>query len=163
PQGHDASAVDVLMAVGKREQENIMRCMLIAAVIASTILPLLSQEPPPARPSFEVASVKPSAMAGNFMGIGRAPGGRFTANNVALRFLIQNAYRVRDFQIIGGPSWMATDRWDIEARAEDGSIAPPTGPPDPNVPDGISLRLQSLLEDRFKLKLHHESRDLPLY
>src|SRR2546428_1892167 len=95
------------------------------------------QTPAGAKPSFEVASIKawsPANNAGNFMGIGRAPGGRFTANNVPLRFLIQNAYRVRDFQVIGGPRWMATDRGDVGAKAEEGSIPPQTGPPAPDVP-----------------------------
>ena len=145
-----------------------MRCLLLAvmlkmAVIGAFTAPLQSQTSVSGKPSFEVASVKPSAAAGNFMGIGRAPGGRFTANNVPLRFLIQNAYRVRDFQIIGGPGWMASERWDVEAKAEEGSIPAATGPPDPNVPDPMSIRLQSLLEDRFQMKLHRETRELPIY
>jgi bla regulator protein blaR1 len=137
--------------------------MLRMAVIGALTVPLQSQTQAPSKPSFEVASVKPSAGAGNFMGIGRAPGGRFTANNVPLRFLIQNAYRVRDFQVIGGPSWMASERWDIEAKAGEGSIPATTGPPDPNVADPMSIRLQSLLEDRFQMKLHRETRELPIY
>jgi bla regulator protein blaR1 len=135
--------------------------ILRMALIGAVAIPLQSQAP--SKPSFEVASVKPSAGAGNFMGIGRAPGGRFTANNVPLRFLIQNAYRVRDFQVIGGPSWMASERWDVEAKAEEGSIPAPSGPPDPNVADPMSIRLQSLLEERFQLKLHRETRELPIY
>jgi uncharacterized protein (TIGR03435 family) len=137
--------------------------ILSMAVIGAVTIPLQSQTQAPSKASFEVASVKLSAGAGNFMGIGRAPGGRFTANNVPLRFLIQNAYRVRDFQVIGGPSWIASERWDVEAKAEEGSIPAPTGPPDPNVADPMSIRLQSLLEDRFQLKLHRETRELPIY
>jgi uncharacterized protein (TIGR03435 family) len=57
---------------------------------------------------------------------------------------------------------MATDRWDSEARPEEGSVTPP-GPQDPNVPDLFSLRLQSLLEDRFKLQIHRETRELPVF
>jgi uncharacterized protein (TIGR03435 family) len=117
----------------------------------------------PAKKSFEVASVKPSTAGNNFVGIGRQPGGRFTANNVPLRLLIQNAFRVRDFQIMGGPDWMATERWNIDAKAEEGSIPTPTGPSDPNVPDSVSLMLQSLLEDRFQMKFHRETRELPVY
>src|SRR5207244_9826528 len=66
-------------------------------------------------------------------------------------------------RIMGGRSGMASDRWDIEGKADEGSVPPPAGSPDPNVPDGMGLRLQSLLEDRFQLKLHHETRELPLY
>jgi hypothetical protein len=55
---------------------------------------------------------------------------------------------IHTFQIIGGPNWMTTDRWDIEARAEEGTVAPLTGPPDPNRPSPVGIRLQSLLEDK---------------
>src|SRR5438093_455435 len=135
----------------------------VASVMTVIASPVFAQTPGGPKPSFEVASIKPSATGNNFVSIGRAPGGRFIANNVPLRFLIQNAYRVRDFQVIGGPSWAATDRWNVEAKAEEGSIPPQTGPPDPNVQDPMSIRLQSLLEDRFQLKLHHETRELPTY
>jgi bla regulator protein blaR1 len=135
----------------------------LALVVVLATSPVFAQTPDGPKPSFEVSSVKPSTAGNNFIGIGRQPGGRFNANNVPLRLLIQNAYRVRDFQVIGGPSWMGTDRWNIEARAEEGSIPPQAGPPDPNVPDPIGLRLQSLLEDRFQLKLHRETRELPTY
>jgi bla regulator protein blaR1 len=110
-----------------------------------------------------VASVKPTLTPSGPGQIGRPPGGRLTATNVPLMFLIQNAYRVRPFQVIGGPDWLATDHWDIGARAPEDSISQSSGPPDPNVPDGLSLRLQALLEDRFKLKLHRETRDLPIF
>src|SRR5262249_55432359 len=116
-----------------------------------------------AKKSFEVASVKPSTAGNNFIGIGRQPGGRFNANNVPLRLLIQNAFSVRDFQVLGGPEWMNTDRWNIDAKAEEGGVPAQTGPPDPNVPDAMALMLQSLLEDRFQLKFHREPRDMPVY
>ena len=85
------------------------------------------------------------------------------ANGVTFRMLMTFAYRVRDFQVIGGPNWTTSDRWNIEARAEEGSIPPRTGPVDPTAPDPIALRLQSLLEDRFQLKFHRETRELPAY
>src|SRR5262245_64535333 len=122
----------------------------LALVVTLAASPFFAQTPDSAKPKFEVASVKPSTTGNNFIGIGRQPGGRFNANNVPLKLLIQNAYNVRDFQVIGGPTWMTTDRWNIEAKAEEGSIAPQSGPPTPGVPDGIGLRLQSLLEDRFQ-------------
>ncbi len=48
-------------------------------------------------------------------------------------------------------------------QADEGTVPIQTGPSDPDVPDAISIRLQSLLEDRFQLKLHRETRDLPIY
>jgi len=70
---------------------------------------------------------------------------------------------VSDFQVEGRPDWLNSSAFDIEARAEAGALAPATGPPDPDRPDAMSLMVQSLLEDRFQLKLHRESRELPLY
>jgi len=91
----------------------------------------------------------------------RQPGGRLVIKNVPLRPLVIFAYNVRDFQVVGGPSWMTDEIWDIEARAEEGSI--PAGPRDPSKPDPLAIRFQSLLEDRFQLKTHTETRDLPVY
>jgi uncharacterized protein (TIGR03435 family) len=73
------------------------------------------------------------------------------------------AYRIRDFQIIGGPDWIKSDRWDIQAKAEEGSVPARKSPMPPNVPDPVALRVQSLLEDRFQLKFHRETRALPVY
>jgi len=141
-----------------------LRALFLALPFAFAIAaPVLAQAPGEARPSFEVASIKPNTSAQMGMSIGIQPGGRFVASGMTFRFLITFAYRVRDFQVIGGPSWTTSDRWNIEARAEEGSILPQTGPRDPNAPDPIGLRLQSLLEDRFQLKLHRETRELPAY
>jgi len=95
--------------------------------------------------------------------ISGSPGGRFTVTNATLKMVVGVAYRVRDFQIFGGPNWVSTDRWNIEAKAEEGSIPPPARPPDPRVPDPLSLMAQSLLEERFQLKMHRETRELPIY
>jgi bla regulator protein blaR1 len=139
--------------------------LLGAAGILAVITPvrLLESQAPAGKPSFEVASVKPSSAGDNRVAIRAQPGGRYTATNATLKMVIGSAYRIRDYQISGGPSWIATDRWNIEGKAEEGSIPPGTGPPDPSVPDPLMLMVQSLLEDRFQLKAHRESRDAPVY
>lgn len=114
------------------------------------------------RPSFEVASVKPNVTGDRRVSITTQPGGRFVATGVSLKTLIGFAYGVRDFQILGGPDWLDDDRWDIEARAQEGSISL-IGPTDPNVPSPIALRVQSLLSDRFRLNIHHDAKDLAVY
>jgi len=76
--------------------------------------------------------------------------GRFSAANVPLRFLIRMAYGVQDFQIIDGPSWQLSKKFDIQAKAEDGFKRP------------MNRLLQSLLADRFVLKVHTETRQLPV-
>jgi uncharacterized protein (TIGR03435 family) len=124
-------------------------------------IPIFSQKPDAPRPSFEVATIKPNTSAELRIAILAQPGGRFIATGVSLRLLMGYAYGVRDFQISGGPSWVPSDRWDITARAEEGSIPP--GPRDPNTPDPLALRTQSLLEDRFQLKFHRETKELPVY
>jgi uncharacterized protein (TIGR03435 family) len=139
----------------------------LAIVSALIVIPIFSQTPGASRPSFEVASIKPYADPGagpRFFGFRGEPGGtRIAMTGVTVKMLITYAYRIRDFQIIGGPDWINSERYDIQAKAEDGSIPPPTGPPDPSVPDPMGIRTQSLLDDRFQLKMHRETRELPVY
>lgn len=109
-------------------------------------------------PRFEIASIKPAgAPPLNSPNDGRGvvrvfPGGRLTAEGAVLRFIIQNAYRMRPFQIIGGPDWINSTHYTIEAKA-DGNVPP----------QQLWLMLQSLLEDRFQLKARRETRQLPVY
>jgi len=104
--------------------------------------------------SFEVASIKLNTGGGpGGTGMVRTlPGGRLTADAVLPRFFIQNAYGIRSYQIIGGPSWIESDHYDIQAKVE--------GNPSQ---DEFRLMMQRLLEDRFKLKAHRETRDLPVF
>jgi uncharacterized protein (TIGR03435 family) len=107
--------------------------------------------------SFEVASVKPSDP--NPTGpLGGTPFvlpalGRLTAQNVTLRILVMAAYQKQPFEIVGGPEWQNADKFDINAKAAEAS---PTT-------DQMLGMLQTLLADRFKLKLHTETREVPIY
>jgi uncharacterized protein (TIGR03435 family) len=132
-------------------------------LVVVTAIPIFSQQTAGTKPAFEVATIKPSTSADNRIMIMGQPGGRFTVTNATLKMVMGVAYRVRDFQISGGPSWITTDRWNIEAKAEEGSIPPLTGPPDPTVPNPLTLMVQSLIEDRFQLKMHRETKELPVY
>jgi len=137
----------------------IMRAVvLIAAMFVAIALGAQS-----ARPAFEVASVKSSDPAQRGMTIQTLLGGRFNSKGVPLRLLMTYAYHLRDFQIIGGPDWIGTDRWDIEARAEEGSIPAVTGRAYPNAIDPMAIRLQTLLEVRFRLKAHREMKEVLIY
>jgi uncharacterized protein (TIGR03435 family) len=134
--------------------EFVILCCLLA-------LPLYAQTGAP-KPSFEVASIKRDTSPEGNARVTDAPGGRFIASRIPLRRVIQFAYRgIDDF--IGGPDWIDSDRWDIEAKAADGTVPPRTGLPDMTAPDTIALMVQTLLEDRFKLKVHTETRNLPLF
>ncbi|MGA9981779.1 MAG: TIGR03435 family protein [Candidatus Sulfotelmatobacter sp.] len=107
-------------------------------------------------PKFEVASIKPNNSGSQGTFFRRFPGGLYRAENVQLRVLIASAY-LHGFPpnsqlVFGGPHWIDKQRFDIEARAEGN-------------PNGEQVRSmeRSLLEDRFKLVLHHEIRQLPVY
>ena len=86
------------------------------------------------------------------------PGGRFTATNVPLRDLIRFAYQLQNFQIVGGPDWLTSDRFDIVAKAEGEVPSAPLGTAGP-----MQMMMRSLLEERFKVSVHQEKRDLPIY
>jgi uncharacterized protein (TIGR03435 family) len=141
-----------------------IKVVLVLAIIATAVMPLASQTPPAQKPAFEVASVKAN-VSGDKGVLSRAePGGRTTIKNATLKLVMEVAYSVHDFQIFGGPSWITTDRWDIEAKAEEGSIPPELPSPSPTTPNHpLTLMLQSLIEDRFQLKIHREIKEMPVY
>ncbi len=103
------------------------------------------------RPAFEVASIKPSA-SDSHTETRRYPGGRFTATGVTLFALIQRAYDVKEFQIVGGPKWIHSDRYDVTAKAS--AV---------DAEQSVTPMIQSLLADRFQLKLHEETREMARY
>ena len=79
-------------------------------------------------PVFEVASIKPSDPRVQGVTIRNAPGGGVNITGATLKLLIEQAYDVRDFQILGGPGWINSDRYDIAAKAEPGGNLPPPDP-----------------------------------
>jgi uncharacterized protein (TIGR03435 family) len=105
----------------------------------------------PAAPAFEVASVKPTQSTASFSIIQPYVNGRFLADNVTVFNLIQQAYHVFGFQIVGAPGWLERERFDIQA------IAPSTATVRQEV------LLQRLLEDRFGLLLRRETRESDIY
>jgi uncharacterized protein (TIGR03435 family) len=102
-------------------------------------------------PRFDVASVKLDTSALPRHIVRPLPGGLHT-ENAFVRMLMQNAYALQSFQIVGGPDWIDSDGYNIEAKADAKASQ-----------RQVFLMLQSLLEDRFKLKVHRETRDLPAY
>jgi uncharacterized protein (TIGR03435 family) len=103
------------------------------------------------KPAFEVASIRPSSLS--------LPGGRVRRDpsllsivNLTLKEMVIYAWGVEPFQVLGGPEWIDSARYDIRAK-----------------PDGVvqyheaMLMMQSLLADRFQLTMHRETRELPGY
>jgi len=107
-------------------------------------------------PAFEVVSIKPAGSADRSGA--NLDAAHFRCFGMPLRTLIFSAYRLPSWGVSGGPSWLDSDRWDIEATLP------------PNMPTKreelmplADQMLQALLADRFKLTLHREMRDHPVY
>jgi len=116
-------------------------------------------------PAFEVASLKPSGPQSRTIGIYTFPGGRITAENYTLAFLMEEAFSVQRFQILGGPRWIDEDRYDMVAKPPANSKSSKSTPPYPKAPPNDEQRqmLQTLLADRFQLKYHCETKESPVY
>lgn len=108
---------------------------------------------------FEAATIKPNdGSTGTGMGIQRQAGGRFRTVNTPPAVLLTFAYVIQNYQLIGLPEWARNDRFDIIAKLE-GDPAPVTPP----APDHMMLAMRTLLADRFKLKVHKETREMDIY
>jgi uncharacterized protein (TIGR03435 family) len=127
---------------------------VVAAVGLAFVLDgsISAQAPAPGSPpSFEAASVKVNKSG--------QPGGRFggqpgqvMVTNYTLRDIVRNVHMLQAYQIVGGPEWIGADKFDIVAKAAVG--APP---------GQMMVMMQTLLAERFKLRTHRETRDLPIY
>jgi uncharacterized protein (TIGR03435 family) len=136
-------------ATGVAASALVLSGLMLAGAFAPRWIAFAQQQSPQ---QFEVASVKSNNSGSNNWYIRIAPGGKLLAANATLRSLILQAYEVQDFQLSGGPAWLTSGRFDIEGRGQ-GSPAP----------SRILQMLQTLLADRFQLKLHKETRELPVY
>jgi bla regulator protein blaR1 len=110
-----------------------------------------------AGPSFEVASVKPNKTASRPGGLGSSLE-RLGVTALPLRALIRYAYEIQDDQLAGGPAWINADAFDIDAK-----VGRPTDGSARIAPETLRLMMRTLLADRFKLVMHNEVRELPVY
>jgi len=141
------------------------KAVLAGVGTVAVVVPMLAQSvplPSATEPRFEVASVKRATETSGKVRVGDQiwtsagasfkPGGAFEAVNATLESIIRLAYGLREFETLGAPEWINTDRFDIQARGPQGAVES-DGP----------RRLQSLLSERFALKAHRETRDRPIY
>lgn len=129
--------------------------LLLAALAATTTL--AAQAPP--RVAFEVASIKPNDGTTPEQRIGLQPGGRLTVTNMPVRTLITFAYQLQPHQLVGAPSWVNDDRFDITARVDED----PAEQRAPGQPDRAMLAMRTLLEERFRLVAHRETQALDVF
>lgn len=149
--------IELLLKRGREFSPRVSALRLIASVACLLMCVIAGSLAPrwiafAQKAEFEVASVKPnrSGDSGRFI---RPSTGRLSITNMTLKNLLTIAYGVRDFQISGGPTWIDSDHYDIEAKPAS-NVAPKQmeGP-----------MLQALLEDRFMLRIHRETKELPVY
>ena len=133
--------------------------IVITGLIASSICGLcqLARAQTPAATAgslkFEVVSLKPSQPGGRGGGIRPVPGGeRYVATNCPVRLMITVAYGVKADQIAGGPGWIDTEPFDMNGKAERASTI-----------EELHTMLQNVLAERFKLRFHRETKELPVY
>jgi uncharacterized protein (TIGR03435 family) len=127
----------------------------LIAILGSTALILGAQQTTtPAEPlTFDVAAVKPTPPDEQRGIIHQLPGNQqYEVVGAPLRLIMTVAYTVTDRQISGGPEWINTDRWTIEAKADRRGTN-----------DEMHDALARLIEERFQLKIRREKRELPCY
>ncbi len=113
---------------------------------------LAAQQIPPAPSTFAVATIKPSAF--NALTMTQIRGNRFVTQGTTFVDLFKYAYSVHPSQVVGGPEWLRTEKFDVVADPE--TEKRPTS-------DQMKALVQQLLNDRFHLVLHHGQKLLPVY
>ena len=160
------AVLDGAQARGRAGVLPVAAAIVVAALFIAAVAPLRAvrqvqtpsdgaQQPPLV---FETASVKPNKSGAEERLIRMDPrGGSLAVTNMQLRELITFAYQIQRFQLEGGPDWIASDRFDILARPE--REVPSTGAG----LDPLRMMLRTLLADRFKLVMHKETKELPIF
>jgi uncharacterized protein (TIGR03435 family) len=132
-------------------KHHVKNAHTVAVVLAFSTWSAFGQTSPP---KFEVASIKPADPNVRGFRIQTDPGGRYIATGVTVKFLITQAYGVRNFQVSGAPGWTDSARYDINAKGEIRIE---------DKPGQMDLMLQDLLADRFHLKLTREAKEMPIF
>jgi uncharacterized protein (TIGR03435 family) len=133
--------------------------MLLLAAATSSVFTRVSSQTLPAGPTFEVVSIKRNVTdqtAGRPVGskVNQRPDGGFTMTNIPVGMLISRAYPfAAPIDMVGRPGWAMSERYDVSATS---SLSSPT-------PDDRTAMLRALLADRFKLAVHVENREQPVY
>jgi bla regulator protein blaR1 len=104
--------------------------------------------------TFDVISIRPQAPGDTSFVVHMPRNGQFSARGAVATLVLMLAYDVQESQIIGGPNWFATEKWEIDAPRDDGIT---------HSVEETRLMLQKMLENRFALRIHRETEQLPVY
>jgi bla regulator protein blaR1 len=159
------AVLDGAQARGRAGALPVATAIVAAALFVAAVAPLRAlshvqapsdgaQQPPPA---FETASVKPNRSGAEQRYIRLDPGDGVTVVNMQLRELITWAYQIQSFQLEGGPDWIASARFDMVAKPEREVPSAAVGQDPPR------MMMRTLLADRFKLVMHEEKKNLPIF
>ena len=139
-----------------------MKPGIMAALLLASSIVLAGQQPAPVKePAFDVVSIKPTQSSAIGGGLRFNPSGRVEWTGTTLRNLIRMGYQRFGFdprEVVGGPGWIDSERFDIIATAE----RPPQNGPD-GFPEQLLAMIRALAEDRFKVTVHNEQREAPIY
>lgn len=138
-----------------------MRKLAVALCVAATVAIVVAAQEKDA--TFEVASVKTNKSGDGNGNLRVMAGGRLVATNMPVRPIITFAYQIAGYQLVGGPGWLTIDRYDLNAKMENGATDTTPSVPGANAANPMQLALRHLLEDRFKLKVHRETREMDMY
>jgi bla regulator protein blaR1 len=137
----------------RHENNKFMRVGLLLALASCGIATPQTQRSPTRH--FEAASIKAGSSSDQRLFYNMSDiqsGGQFTVSNITVKRLIEDAYRIKDFQISGGPGWIRSDLFDIAAK-----------PDGPVSYEQFPQMLQSLLAERFQLAIKSATREMPVY
>jgi uncharacterized protein (TIGR03435 family) len=132
-----------------------MRRIVVAAFAAAIVTSSLSAQQPNQARQFEAASVKRNNTLDFVLSTPRVQGETFTARQVWVELLISYAYSIPIRELVEGPGWVresSGEYYDVVAKAAPGSLR-----------DDVQAMVRGLLEDRFKLRLRREKREIPVY
>jgi uncharacterized protein (TIGR03435 family) len=127
-------------------------CATYGLILLGVVAATAAASPAQAPPAFEVASVKANTSGQLPQTVDVQPSGRLTIANVPLRRIITMAFGIREWQLENGPGWIGGERFDILAKT-----------PTPAASADLWLMLRTLLTQRFKLIVHTETRDAPVF
>lgn len=130
-----------------------------------TAPPALAGQTSRAAPGFDVAVIRPNPGDTTRRSHiwSSASDGNFKAQNVTVMELIRFAFGMPETRISGGPGWMRSAKWDMEAKSDPDINAKLRGLDSAPAREQKQHMLQALLADRFALKVHEETRQLPIY